>query len=72
MDVPNSVSRRDKFLQVVRQDSKPLAMRHRLSCKADDVDSIEEVIDLQKDLERYQKDTLRKIKTAASISHGYV
>ena len=53
MDVPNNVSRRDKILQVVRQDSKPLAMKHRLSCKADDVDSIEEVIDLQKDLERY-------------------
>src|SRR3989337_181629 len=62
MDVSNNVSRRDKLLQVVRQDSKPLAMRHRLSCKADDIDSIEEVIDLDKDLERYQKDTLRKIK----------
>ena len=62
MDVPNSVSRRDKILQVVRQDSKPLAMKHRLSCKAVYIDSIEEVIDLQKDLERYHKDTLRKIK----------
>jgi hypothetical protein len=30
-------------------------MKHRLSCKADDVDIIEEVIDLQKDLERYKK-----------------
>ncbi|XBJ07273.1 hypothetical protein VPH35_012829 [Triticum aestivum] len=37
-------------------------MKHRLSCKDDDVDSIEEVIDIQRDLERYPKDTLRKIK----------
>jgi hypothetical protein len=38
-------------------------MRHRLSCsKADDIDNLEEVIDLERDLERYQKDTLRKIK----------
>src|SRR5215216_1411296 len=62
IDVSKGFLRRDKTLQLVRQDSRPLAMKHRLSCKADDVDSIEEVIDIQRDLERYQKDTLRKIK----------
>ena len=72
MDVPNSVSRRDKFLQVVRQDSKPLAIKHRLSCKADDIDSIEEAIDLQKRLGKISKRYPKKNKTAASISYGYV
>ena len=62
MDVSKSLFRRDGNLQLIRQDSRPLAMKHRLSCKADDIESIEEVIDIQKDLERYQKDTLRKIK----------
>ena len=62
MDISKGFLRRDKTLQLVRQDSRPLAMKHRLSCKADDIDSIEEVIDIQRDLERYQKDTLRKIK----------
>ena len=61
MDV--SKNRRDKTLQLIRQDSRPLTMMHRMSCsKSDDIDSLEEVIDMQSDLERYQKDTLRKIK----------
>ena len=61
MDI--SKGRRDKTLQLIRQDSRPLTMMHRMSCsKSDDVDSLEEVIDLQSDLDRYQKDTLRKIK----------
>ena len=61
MDI--SKNRRDKTLQLIRQDSRPLTMMHRMSCsKSDDIDSLEEVIDLQSDLERYQKDTLRKIK----------
>jgi hypothetical protein len=34
-----------------------------MSCSnIDDIDSLEEVIDMQRDMERYQKDTLRKIK----------
>ena len=53
MDVSKGFLRRDKTLQLVRQDSRHLAMKHRLSCKADDIDSIEEVIDIQRDLERY-------------------
>ena len=62
MDVSKGLFRRDRNLQLVRQDSRPLAIKHRLSCKADDIESLEEVIDIQRDLERYQKDTLRKIK----------
>lgn len=53
MDISKGFLRRDKTLQLVRQDSRPLAMKHRLSCKADDIDSIEEVIYIQRDLERY-------------------
>jgi hypothetical protein len=33
-----------------------------MSCKGDDIDNLEEVIDLERDLERYQKDTLRRIR----------
>lgn len=63
MDLSKSFIRRDRNLQLIRQESKPLTMMHRMSCsKADDIDSLEEVIDLERDLERYQKDTLRKIK----------
>ena len=61
MDI--SKTRRDRSLQLIREDSKPLTIRHRMSCSnIDDVDSLEEVIDMQRDMERYQKDTLRKIK----------
>ena len=61
MDVPKT--RRDRGLQLIRDDSKPLTLRHRMSCSnIDDVDSLEEVIVMQRDIERYQKDTLRKIK----------
>jgi hypothetical protein len=36
---------------------------NRISCsKNDDIDNLEEVIDLDRDLERYQKDTFRKIR----------
>src|ERR1041385_1035132 len=62
MDGSNSLFRRDRKLQLVRQNSRPLDIKHRLSCKADDIESLEEVVDIQRDLERYQKDTLRKIK----------
>ena len=61
MDI--SKTRRDRGLQLIRNDSKPLTMRHRMSCSnIDDIDNLEEVIDMQRDMERYQKDTLRKIK----------
>src|ERR1041385_4321 len=70
MDVSKSLFRRDRNLQLVRQDSRPLAIKHRLSCKADDIESLEEVIDIQRDLERYQKDTLRKIKPQQGYHMG--
>jgi len=62
MDLPKGLTRRDKTIQLVRQDSKPLTLKNKISCKGDDIDNLEEVIDLERDLERYQKDTLRKIK----------
>jgi hypothetical protein len=63
MDISKILNRRDKGLQVVRQDSRPLTMMNRSSCsRNDDIDNLEEVIDLDRDLERYQKDTLRKIR----------
>ena len=37
-------------------------MRDRITCKGDDIDNLEDLIDLERDLERYQKDTLRKIR----------
>ena len=63
MDISKSFVRRDGNLQVIKQDSRPLSLKHRLSCSnADDINNLEEVIDMERDLERYQKDTLRKIK----------
>jgi hypothetical protein len=34
----------------------------RLKGKSEDIDNLEEVIDLDRDMERYQKDTLSKLK----------
>ena len=60
MDI--SKTRRDKSLQLIREDSKPLTMRHRMSCSnIDDVDSLEKIIDMQRDMERYQKDMAQVI-----------
>ena len=64
MDLPKSLIKRDKTIQLVRQDLKPLTLKHRLSlsCRREDIDNLEEVINVQRDLERYQNDTLRKIR----------
>ena len=64
MDLPKSRIGRDKTIQLVRQDSQPLTLSHRLSlsCKREDIENLEEVIDVQRDLERYQNDTPRKIR----------
>jgi len=64
MDLPKSLIRRDKTIQLVRQDSKPLTLSHRLSlsCKREDIENLEEVIDVQRDFKRYQNDTPRKIR----------
>jgi hypothetical protein len=34
----------------------------RLKSKSEDIDNLEEVIDLDKDMERYQRNTLKKLK----------
>jgi len=52
MDLPKSLIRRDKIIQLIRQDSKPLRHRLSLSCKREDIDNLEEVVDVQRDLER--------------------
>lgn len=62
MDLSKSLTRRDRTLQLVKQDSRPLTLRDKISCKSDDIDNLEDVIDIERDLERYQKDTLRKIR----------
>ena len=62
MELSKSISRRDKTIQLIRQDSRPLTMMNRISCRSDDIDNLEEVIDMERELERYQRDTLRKIR----------
>jgi hypothetical protein len=44
----------------------------RLKSKSEDIDNLEEVIDLDKDMERYQRNTLKKIKTSTGISNGHI
>jgi hypothetical protein len=62
MDVSKSFVRESKKLQLVNHDLKPLTLMDRLKGKSEGIDNLEEVIDLDRDMERYQKDTLRKLK----------
>lgn len=62
MDLSKGYLRRDKGLQLVNKDTRPLTVMDKLKGKSNDIDSLEEVINLDRDLEKYQKDTLRKIK----------
>jgi hypothetical protein len=62
MDLSKSLGRGSRRLQLVSQDLKPLTLMDRLKGKREDIDNLEEVIDLDKDIERYQRDTLRKIR----------
>jgi hypothetical protein len=62
MDISKSFVRRNKGIQLVNQDLKPLTLVERFKGKNEEIDNLEEVIDLDKDIERYQKDTLRKIR----------
>jgi len=62
MEVSESLTRRDKTLQVVQNDTRPLSLIDKLKRGCDDIKSLEEMIDIERDLERYQKDTLRKIR----------
>jgi hypothetical protein len=62
MDLSKSFTRDNRRLQLVNRDIKPLALIDRLKGKSEDIDNLEEVIDLNGDMERYQNDTLRKLK----------
>ena len=62
MDVSESLSRRDKSLQVVNKDIRPLGFIDKIKGGCDNTETLEEMIDVEKDLERYHKDTLRRIK----------
>jgi hypothetical protein len=62
MGLSKSFARKNKKLQLVNHDLKPLTLMDRLKGKSEDIDNLEEVIDLDRDMERYQKDTLRKLK----------
>ena len=62
MEVSKSLSRRDKSLQLVNRDIRPLGFIDKLKRGCDDIETLEEIIDVERDLERYQKDTLRKIR----------
>jgi hypothetical protein len=62
MTVSESLSRRDKALQLVNRDVRPLGLIDRIKGGCDDIETLEEMIDVDRDLEKYQKDTLRKIR----------
>ena len=71
MEVPESLSRRDKSLQLVNKDIRPLSFKDKLKGGCEDIETLEEVIDLERDLERYQKDTLRKIRPQQIYQMGW-
>jgi hypothetical protein len=62
MDLSKSFTRDNRRLQLVNRDIKPLTLIDHLKGKSEDIDNLEEVIDLNGDMERYQNDTLRKLK----------
>jgi hypothetical protein len=50
MDLSKSFARESKRLQLVNHDLKPLALMDRLKGKSEDIDNLEEVIDLDRDM----------------------
>jgi hypothetical protein len=62
MTVSKSLSRRDKSLQLVNREVRPLGLIDRIKGGCVDVETLEEMIDIERDLEKYQKYTLRKIR----------
>ena len=62
MELSKSFTRRDRSIELIRQESKPLTIFNRIKCKNDDINDLEEVIDVDRDLERYQKNTLRSLR----------
>ena len=62
MELSEGIIRRDRGPQLIRQDSKPLTFINRIKCRNDDIDSLEEVINIERDMERYQKKSLRSLR----------
>ena len=62
MDLSKGSCRGDQSLQVVNRDAKPLTIMDKLKGRSEDIDNLEDIINVENDLERYQKDTLRKIR----------
>ena len=71
MEVSKSLSGRDKSLQLVNRDIRSLGFIDKLKGGCDDIETIEEMIDVERDLERYQKDTLRKIRPQQIYQMGW-
>ncbi|RCV30606.1 hypothetical protein SETIT_6G108600v2 [Setaria italica] len=71
MEIFESLSRRDKSLQLINKDIKPLSFMDRLKGGCDDIENLEEMIDVERDLERYQRDTLRKIRPQQIYQMGW-
>ena len=71
MELSKSFTRRDRSIQLIRQQSKPLTLFNRIKCKNDDINDLEEVIDVDRDLEIYQKN-IEKFKTTTAISYGNI
>ena len=71
MDLSKGVCRGDQSLQVIDKDAKPLTLMDRLKGKSEDIDNLEEIINVENDLEKYQKDTLRKIKPQQIYQMGF-
>ena len=59
MEIPKSSDRGDRKLQTINKDAKPLTIMDKIRGKHDDIENLEEVIDVERDLEIYQKNTLR-------------
>ena len=71
MEVSESLSRRDKSLQLVNKDIRPLSFKDKLKGGCEDIETLEEMIDVERDLDRYQKDTLRKIRPQQIYQMGW-
>ena len=71
MEVPESLSRRDKSLQLVNRDKRSLGFMDKLKGGCDDIETLEEMIDAERNLERYQKDTLTKIRPQQIYQMGW-
>lgn len=50
MELPKSLIRRDRHIQLIRQDCSPLTMMNIIKCQGDDINDLDEVIDIEKKL----------------------